>query len=163
MDIIRRALENRTVVENLTIAGIAYLRSGDRDAIPQAADFLVKEENVHTAIVYGIIKDENQEEMLTGSLRTTKMTFDPDEFIKQVFGVNPEGRFYGGGKHMAGGFSIPVGFLAGEPCEDYSELKWRVFDAQVKTKIFAKLGVQRDLLHEQHALSHKNGVPASTQ
>jgi nanoRNase/pAp phosphatase (c-di-AMP/oligoRNAs hydrolase) len=163
MDIIRRALENRTVVENLTIAGIAYLRSGDRDAIPQAADFLVKEENVHTAIVYGIIKDENQEEILTGSLRTTKMTFDPDEFIKQVFGVNPEGRFYGGGKHMAGGFSIPVGFLAGEPCEDYSELKWRVFDAQVKTKIFAKLGVQRDLLHEQHALSHKNGIPASTQ
>ena len=163
MDIIRRALENRTVVENLTIAGIAYLRAGDRDAIPQAADFLVKEENVHTAIVYGIIKDENQEEVLTGSLRTTKLTFDPDEFIKQVFGVNPEGRFYGGGKHLAGGFSIPIGFLAGEPCEDYSELKWRVFDAQVKTRIFAKLGVQRDLLHEQHALPHKNGVTASTQ
>jgi hypothetical protein len=53
---------------------------------------------------------------------------------------------------MAGGFAIPVGFLAGETCEDYAELKWRVFDAQVKTKIFSKLGVQRDLLHEQHAL-----------
>jgi nanoRNase/pAp phosphatase (c-di-AMP/oligoRNAs hydrolase) len=58
------------------------LRAGDRDAIPQAAEFFMKEENVHTAIVYGIIKDENQEEVLNGSLRTSKLTLDPDEFIK---------------------------------------------------------------------------------
>src|SRR3990172_2624548 len=152
MDIIRRALGNRTMVENLSIAGIGYLRSEDRDAIPQAAEFLVKEENVHTAIVYGIIK-EDQVEVLTGSLRTSKLTLDPDGFIKEVFGVNPEGRYYGGGKDRAGGFSIPVGFLAGEPCENYAELKWQVFDAQVKTKIFARLGVKPDLLHDQHVQS----------
>jgi len=153
MDIIRRALGNRTVVENHSIAGIGYLRSEDRDAIPQAAEFLVKEENVHTAIVYGIVKDEGQAEVLTGSLRTTKLTFDPDEFIKGAFGVNPEGHFYGGGKHMAGGFSIPIGFLAGDPCEEFSELKWQVFDAQVKAKIFSRIGVKPDLLHQQHKLS----------
>jgi nanoRNase/pAp phosphatase (c-di-AMP/oligoRNAs hydrolase) len=152
MDIIRRALENRSVVENLSIAGIGYLRSEDRDAIPQAAEFLIKEENVHTAIVYGIIKDENQEENLTGSLRTSKLTLDPDEFIKGVFGTSPDGHFYGGGKHMAGGFSIPLGFLSGDTCENYLELKWQVFDAQVKAKIFSKIGVKRDLLHEQHKL-----------
>lgn len=153
MDIIRRALANRTVVENLSIAGIGYLRSEDRDAIPQAAEFLVKEENVHTAIVFGIIKDE-QAEILTGSLRTSKLTLDPDSFIKEVFGVNPDGRYYGGGKDMAGGFSIPIGFLAGEPCKDYAELKWQVFDSQVKAKIFARIGVKSDLLHEQHLQSH---------
>lgn len=150
MDIIQRALENRTLVENLSVAGIGYVRSEDRDAIPQAADFLVREDNVHTAIVFGIIKDQNQEEVLTGSLRTTKLTLDPDDFIKNVFGVNSEGRYYGGGKHMAGGFSIPIGFLAGEPCPDYSELKWQVFDAQVQSKIFAKIGVKKDLLHTNH-------------
>jgi nanoRNase/pAp phosphatase (c-di-AMP/oligoRNAs hydrolase) len=149
MDIIRRALENRNLVENLSIAGIGYLRSEDRDAIPQAADFLVREENVHTAIVFGIVKDQSQEEVLTGSLRTTKMTLDPDDFLKEVFGANAEGRFYGGGKHMAGGFSIPIGFLAGEACPNYTELKWQVFDAQVQAKIFSKIGVKKDPLHQQ--------------
>lgn len=153
MDIIQRALENRNLVENLSVAGIGYVRSEDRDAIPQAADFLVREDNVHTAIVFGIVKDQNQEEILTGSLRTSKLTLDPDEFIKGVFGVNSEGRFYGGGKHMAGGFSIPIGFLAGEPCPDFAEMKWQVFNTQVQAKIFAKIGVKRDLLHEQHKLS----------
>ncbi len=155
MDIIRRALGNRMVIENLSIAGIGYLRAEDRDAIPQAAEFLGKEENVHTAIVYGILKEEDQKEVLTGSLRTSKLTLDPDEFLKGTFGVNAEGHYYGGGKHMAGGFSIPVGFLAGEPCEDYMELKWQVFDTQVKAKIFAKLGVKADLHHDQHKIPPK--------
>jgi len=145
MDIIRRALENRTIIENLSIAGIGYLRAEDRDAIPQAAEFLGKEENVHTAIVYGILKEEDQKEYLTGSLRTSKLTLDPDEFLKETFGVNQDGRFYGGGKHMAGGFSIPIGFLAGDPCENYADLKWRVFDTQIKAKIYAKLGVKNSL------------------
>ncbi|HTX78997.1 MAG TPA: hypothetical protein VMC62_04985, partial [Longilinea sp.] len=152
MDIIQRALENRNLVENLSIAGIGYVRSEDRDAIPQAAEFLVREENVHTAIVFGIIRDQNQEEMLTGSLRTTKITFDPDEFLKNVFGVDSEGHYYGGGKQMAGGFSIPVGFLAGDLCADFTELKWQAFNAQVQSKIFRKIGVNQDLLHTQHRL-----------
>jgi nanoRNase/pAp phosphatase (c-di-AMP/oligoRNAs hydrolase) len=148
MDVIRRALENRTVVENHSIAGIGYLRSEDRDAIPQAADFLVNEENVHTAIVYGIVRDDNQIEMLTGSLRSTKLIFDPDEFIKQVFGTNSDGQFYGGGKHLAGGFNIPIEFLAGEPNEEYLGLKWQVFDTQVKTKIFNRIGVKNAIRHK---------------
>jgi nanoRNase/pAp phosphatase (c-di-AMP/oligoRNAs hydrolase) len=152
MDIIRQALENRTVVENHTIAGIGFLRPENRDAIPEAADFLLKEENVHTAVVYGIVKEE-QNEVLTGSLRTSKLGFDPDEFIKEVFGVNPEGRYYGGGKHQAGGFSIPVGFLTGNACNEFSELKWRVFDLQVKDKIFSKIGVKPDQLHQPHPSS----------
>ncbi len=40
-EIIRRALGNRLVVENFSRAGIGYLRAEDRDAIPQAADFLL--------------------------------------------------------------------------------------------------------------------------
>ena len=146
MDIIQRALENRSLVENLSITGIGYLRAEDRDAIPQAADFLLKEDNVHTAIVFGIVKDQNQDEVLTGSLRTTKLTLDPDEFIKSIFGVNADGRYYGGGKNVAGGFSIPIGFLAGDPSPEYSEMKWQVFNAQVQNKIFARMGVKRDPL-----------------
>jgi nanoRNase/pAp phosphatase (c-di-AMP/oligoRNAs hydrolase) len=142
MEIIRQALGNRITVENYSIAGIGYLRAEDRDAIPQAADFLLTEENVHTAIVYGIITtDDPREENLVGSLRTSKITLDPDDFIKDVFGKNQAGRYFGGGKELAGGFEIPIGFLAGDIGEEFMSLKWDVFDGQVKQKIFAKIGV----------------------
>jgi nanoRNase/pAp phosphatase (c-di-AMP/oligoRNAs hydrolase) len=106
---------------------VSATRAEDRD-VTWVADS-VNEENVHTAIVYGILKDEEHKENLTGSLRTTKLTIDPDKFLKETFGVNPDGMSYGGGKHMAGGFNIPVGFLAGDPCDDYAGLKWQVFYA----------------------------------
>ena len=105
MDVIERSLKNRTVQNNFSIAGVGYLRYDDRDAIPQAADFLVTEENVHTAVVYGIVHDEDEElEVVIGSLRTTKITLDPDEFIKEAFGQDSQGRFFGGGRTGAGGF-----------------------------------------------------------
>lgn len=143
METIRTALEKRVLVENFSIAGIGYLRAEDRDAIPQAADFLLTEANVHTVFLYGIVVDGEQKEKLVGSMRTTKITINPDEFIKEVFGKDENGRFYGGGKVTAGGVEIPLGFLASSgPANDaYREQKWRVFDSQVKHKIFAKIGV----------------------
>jgi nanoRNase/pAp phosphatase (c-di-AMP/oligoRNAs hydrolase) len=137
MDVIQRSLTNRVVQNNFLIAGVGYLRYDDRDAIPQAADFLVTEENVHTAVVYGIVHDEDEEvELVIGSLRTSKLTLDPDEFIKEAFGKNVEGRFFGGGRFTAGGFEIPVGFLGGSnENPDFAKMKWEVFDNQIKQKL----------------------------
>lgn len=137
MDVIERSLRNRKIHNNVSIAGVGYLRYEDRDAIPQAADFLVTEENVHTAVVYGIVHDEDEErEVVIGSLRTSKITLDPDEFIKEAFGQDSQGRFFGGGRSMAGGFEIPVGFLSGSyENSDYNRLKWEVFDIQIKQKL----------------------------
>jgi nanoRNase/pAp phosphatase (c-di-AMP/oligoRNAs hydrolase) len=134
MEVIERSLKNRIVQNNFSIAGVGYLRYDDRDAIPQAADFLVTEENVHTAVVYGIVHDEDEEiEVVIGSLRTNKITLDPDEFIKEAFGQDAQGRFFGGGRMQAGGFEIPLGFLSGfHDNPDYAKLKWIVFDTQVK-------------------------------
>ncbi len=137
MDAIERSLKHRLVQNNFSIAGIGYLRYDDRDSIPQAADFLVTEENVHTAVVYAIVHDKDEElEVVIGSLRTNKLTLDPDEFIKEAFGQDAQGRFFGGGRSQAGGFEIPVGFLSGEnEKSDYARLKWEVFDAQIKQKL----------------------------
>ncbi|MES1021596.1 bifunctional oligoribonuclease/PAP phosphatase NrnA [Gloeocapsa sp. BRSZ] len=137
MDVIERSLKNRMVQNNFSIAGVGYLRYDDRDAIPQAADFLVTEENVHTAVVYGIVHDEDEElEIVVGSLRTTKLTLDPDEFIKEAFGQDSHGRFFGGGRTSAGGFEIPIGFLSGYiETSEYAKKKWEVFDAQIKQKL----------------------------
>jgi nanoRNase/pAp phosphatase (c-di-AMP/oligoRNAs hydrolase) len=142
MEIISRALACRTIVANFSIAGVGYLRAENRDAIPQTADFLLSEDNVHTAIVYGLVTDDNGEEKLIGSLRTSKLVLDPDQFIKDVLGKDASGRHFGGGRQSAGGFQIPIGFLAGTGPEGYSDLKWQVFDAQVRHKLLAKLEVE---------------------
>jgi nanoRNase/pAp phosphatase (c-di-AMP/oligoRNAs hydrolase) len=142
MEITHRALGNRSIVESFSISGIGYLRAEDRDAIPQAADFLLTEENIHTAIVYGIITGEEWNETLVGSMRTSKITIDPDAFIKEVFGKDAAGHYFGGGKLSAGGFQIPIGFLSGGSDEGYREQKWDVYDVQIKQKIFAKIGVE---------------------
>ena len=144
MEIIRRSLGNRTAAESYSISGIGYVRAEDRDAIPQAADFLLTEENIHTAIVYGIVSREGEGEALIGSLRTSKITLDPDSFLKEALGKSNEGKFFGGGKTMAGGFEIPLGFLSDENGEDYRELKWKVYDMQIKQKLFDKIGVDSD-------------------
>ena len=108
MELIRRAVGDRVTVESFSIAGIGYVRAEDRDAIPQAADFLLTEENIHTAIVYGIVTGTDQQEKLIGSMRTSKITLDPDEFIKDAFGKNETGHYFGGGKMLAGGFEVPL-------------------------------------------------------
>jgi nanoRNase/pAp phosphatase (c-di-AMP/oligoRNAs hydrolase) len=137
MDVIERALKNRIIKNNYSIAGVGYLRYDDRDAIPQAADFLVTEENVHTALVYGIVHDEDGDiELVIGSMRTSKITLDPDEFLKEAFGQDNQGRFFGGGRYMAGGFEIPIGFLGGfNNNAEYAKLKWELYDTQIKQKL----------------------------
>ena len=144
MDIIHRALASRTTAANFSIAGVGYLRSENRDAIPQTADFLASEENVHTAIVYGIVTDDNGGEKLIGSMRTSKLTLDPDQFIKEVFGKDTSGHYFGGGKQTAGGFQVPIDFLAGTSHADYADLKWQVFDAQVQHRVLAKIDMDHD-------------------
>lgn len=137
MDVIEHALRNRQVQNNFCVAGVGYLRYEDRDAIPQAADFLVSEENVHTALVYGIVHDEDEQlELVVGSLRTSKITLDPDEFLKEAFGRDSQGRFFGGGRAQAGGFEIPVGFLSGNNDQaDFARLKWEAYDSHIKHKL----------------------------
>jgi nanoRNase/pAp phosphatase (c-di-AMP/oligoRNAs hydrolase) len=148
MDVIERSLRNRTIQNNFSIAGVGYLRYDDRDAIPQAADFLVTEENVHTAVVYGIVHDEDEElEVVVGSLRTNKITLDPDEFIKEAFGQDTQGRFFGGGRSMAGGFEIPIGFLSGfNENVEYTRIKWEVFDSQVKQKLLRLVNPEEGMI-----------------
>jgi nanoRNase/pAp phosphatase (c-di-AMP/oligoRNAs hydrolase) len=148
MEVIERSLKNRTTVNNFSIAGVGYLRYDDRDAIPQAADFLVTEEDIHTALVYGIVHNQDEDiELVIGSLRTNKLTLDPDEFIKEAFGKDSQGRFFGGGRYMAGGFEIPVGFLGSyNDNPDYAKLKWEVFDTQIKQKLLHLVHPEDDVV-----------------
>jgi len=142
MEMIRDALANRVVVESYSISGIGYLRDEDRDGIPQAADFLMTEENVHTAIVYGIVLKEGSESV-HGSMRTTKLTLDVDTFLKDTLGGSTPGHYYGGGRRGAGGFEIPVGFLTGQFDEATMASKWRIFEETIKGRLLEKVGIRK--------------------
>lgn len=151
MDIIAKALGKRHIRNNFSISGVGYLRFEDRDAIPQAADFLISEEDVHTAVVYGIIRSEDGQEVVTGSLRTNKLTLDPDDFLKRAFGQDDTGRFFGGGRSQAGGFEITLGFLSGSNDNpEYSSQKWDVFETQIRQKLY------RLIDPEDSSASHKS-------
>jgi nanoRNase/pAp phosphatase (c-di-AMP/oligoRNAs hydrolase) len=142
MDVIQAALASRVARDNYSVAGVGYLRYEDRDAIPQAADFLLTEENVHTAIVYGLVVNGGHE-MIIGSLRTKKETLNPDAFLKEALGGPQAGRYYGGGRREAGGFEIPIRFLACGYDDEFMQLKWRLYDEQVKHKLWARMGVEK--------------------
>ncbi len=142
MEVIRLALENRVVREGYCFSGVGYLRSSDRDAIPQAADFLLTEAAVHTVVVYGIVTHPHGGETINGSLRTTEVALGPDGFLKDALGGMENGSFYGGGKSNAGGFAIPLGFLSGQDDAELAQLKWKAFDEKIRNKFFSKIGVE---------------------
>jgi nanoRNase/pAp phosphatase (c-di-AMP/oligoRNAs hydrolase) len=141
MDIIGIALTRRRVTGGFAIAGVGYVRPGDRDAIPQATDILLTEENVNTAIVYGILSGEGEREVVVGSVRTTRITLNVDDFLKTALGADARGRFYGGGRTGAGGFEIAVGFLEGATESDQMKLKWEAFDQQISAKLMKAAGI----------------------
>ena len=143
MDVIRIALTDRLVLGGYSIAGVGYLRTADRDAIPQATDFLLSEENVSTAIVYGILAGEGEREVVVGSVRTSRLTMDVDQFLKAALGSDARGRYYGGGRSRAGGFEIPVGFLEGTTDPEQMRLKWEAFNQQIRGRLLRAAGLDQ--------------------
>ena len=145
MDVIQTALAGRSIRGGLSLAGVGYLRWADRDAIPQAADFLLTEENVHTAVVYGIVKGEDGRDVVSGSLRTTNATIGVDSFLKKALGKDIRGKPFGGGRQRAGGFEIDLGFLAtGDGDRESHEAKWLLFDRQIRRRIFYAAGLDSE-------------------
>lgn len=104
------ALVRRRVHDNFIFSDVGFVRSADRDGIPQAAELLLQREGTDTVLVVGIV----DEKMIDGSFRTRNERINPDEFLKGFLGSSPEsGRYYGGGNiRDRGGFQIPLGFLA---------------------------------------------------
>jgi nanoRNase/pAp phosphatase (c-di-AMP/oligoRNAs hydrolase) len=141
MDVIQAALSRRSIRGGFSVAGVGFVRWGDRDTIPQAADFLLTEENVHTAVVFGILRSDEGAEIVSGSLRTSNPTLGVDSFLKRALGTARDGRPHGGGRARAGGFEIDLGFLSGGE-DDRAELKWKLYDRQIREKIFRAAGVE---------------------
>ncbi|WP_276259783.1 DHH family phosphoesterase [Haloglomus litoreum] len=100
-DALGTAIDNREVRGSVLISHVG--RTGERDALPQAADYLVELEGVQTAVIFGIV-----ENCLELSGRTTDSRIHVGEVLAEAF---DDVGSAGGHREMAGG-RVPLGLFA---------------------------------------------------
>jgi nanoRNase/pAp phosphatase (c-di-AMP/oligoRNAs hydrolase) len=127
MEAVGRALQDLEVIRDFALAGVGRVSAVNRDAIPAAADFILRREDIDTVLVYGIVEDR-----IDGSLRTSRASVDPAAFMQIAFGDDGQGRPYGGGRADMGGFQVPLGLL-GE-CHDEKSL-WKLVKELVRRRV----------------------------
>jgi nanoRNase/pAp phosphatase (c-di-AMP/oligoRNAs hydrolase) len=133
MDVIARALSSLNVRRNFAMSGVGFIPDTERDTIAQAADFLVRREDIDTVVVYGVVGDR----FIEGSLRTHSPSVDPAVWLEQAFGHDDKGRAYGGGRRDKGGFRIPIGFLG--RATDRAQL-WQLVEHAMRNALLKQLG-----------------------
>lgn len=127
MDAVGRALGDLEVVRDFAIAGVGRVSAVNRDAIPTAADFILRREDIDTVLVYGIV-----DERVDGSLRTKSPSVDPAAFMHNAFGEDSNGRPFGGGRADMGGFQIPLGLLGDDEAD---ESLWKIVKGVVRRRV----------------------------
>jgi nanoRNase/pAp phosphatase (c-di-AMP/oligoRNAs hydrolase) len=133
MDVIARALATLVVRRNFAMAGVGFVPDGERDTIAQAADFLIRREDIDTVVVYGVVGDK----FIEGSLRTHSPSVDPAAWLEGAFGFDDKGRAFGGGRRDKGGFRIPIGFLGRST--DRAQL-WSLVEHAARNALLRQLG-----------------------
>lgn len=103
IDAISDAIDNRMVRGSCLVSHVG--RTTERDALPQAADYLADLEGITTTVVAGIVDDG-----IHLSARSTSPDRDVGEILRQGFGDVGSA---GGHSDMAGG-RIPLGLFAGQ-------------------------------------------------
>ena len=131
VDSIAKAITNRTVRGSVLISGIG--RTGERDALPQAADYLATLEGVETAIVFGIV-----DEGIQLSARSTDSRIHIGDVVENAFADVGSA---GGHREMAGG-EVPLGIFA-----DYTTDEEQLF-AIVEQVMTARLVAELNLTAE---------------
>jgi nanoRNase/pAp phosphatase (c-di-AMP/oligoRNAs hydrolase) len=127
MEAVGRALRDLEVVRDFAIAGVGRVSAINRDAIPMAADYILRREDIDTVVVFGIVEDR-----IDGSLRTRRASVDPAAFMQNAFGDDSQGRPYGGGRADMGGFRVPLGLMA--ETED-EETLWALVKDVVRQRV----------------------------
>jgi len=131
VDAIAEAITNRTVRGSVLISGIG--RTSERDALPQAADYLATLEGVETAIVFGIVEDGIQL-----SARSTDSRIHIGDVLDGAFSDVGSA---GGHREMAGG-EVPLGIFAGYTTDDAQLVA--IVDQVVTARLVAELNLAEE-------------------
>ena len=148
MDLTQIALQRKDIRGTFMFSGVGFVRDEDRDGIGQCADYLLHREGIETVVVYGVVANQ----FIDGSLRTKSHTLDPDKWLKDVFGADENGKYYGGGRKDKGGFQIPLGVFA--RCND-RELLWILIKKTIDELFYQKIGIEESANIDNDLASQK--------
>jgi nanoRNase/pAp phosphatase (c-di-AMP/oligoRNAs hydrolase) len=101
LDAISTAIDNRQTNGAVLISHVG--RTTERDALPQAVDYLVRLEGVQTAIVFGLVSD---------AIHISARSPDPRVHVGDILNDAFEDVGSGGGHHDVAGGEIPIGIFA---------------------------------------------------
>jgi len=146
-DIMGLAILNRDSFGNYLLTSVGTI--SERDALPQAADFLLNLEAVNTVLVYGIIDDRIQI-----SARSNDLRVNLGEIMKASFEKMGGSA---GGHSTSGGASLPLG-LMGE-VEDKDTLM-TLADSVIKKAFLKAVGFSEE--KKKKTNGHKNGKNGKT-
>ncbi|WP_209477304.1 DHH family phosphoesterase [Thermococcus stetteri] len=99
-EILAKAILNRRMYKNVVISNVGFIKN--RDALAEAADFLLRLEGITTVLVFGIVDD-----YIEMSARTRDVRVNIGKVMKDAFGEIGSG----GGHARAGGARIPLGLF----------------------------------------------------
>ncbi len=128
LDAIATAIKNRQTMSAVLISHVG--RTSERDALPQAADYLATLEGVETVIVFGIVKD---------AVHISARSPDPRIHIGDVLKEAFEDVGSAGGHHDMAGGEIPLGIFADYVSDDAALLD--IVEGIVTTRLTEALGV----------------------
>jgi nanoRNase/pAp phosphatase (c-di-AMP/oligoRNAs hydrolase) len=128
VDAIADAIENRSVRGSTLVSHVGH--TSERDALPQAADYLATLEGVETAVVFGIVDDA-----IHVSARSTDSRVHVGDALADAF---EDVGSAGGHREMAGG-EIPLGIFAGYAADDDALID--IVERVVMARLDAALGL----------------------
>ncbi len=128
LDVLGTAIKNRQIYSSFLISFAGFIN--DRDALPQAADFLLRLEGISTVLVFGVIKDT-----VYLSARNKDVRINIGEVLRRAFGDVGSA---GGHAHAAGG-QIPLGIFG--DVSDREALSKLLTEA-IKRRFLSALGVE---------------------
>ncbi|MFC7007958.1 DHH family phosphoesterase [Halalkalicoccus salilacus] len=123
---IATAIGNRTTKESVLISHVG--QTTERDALPQAADYLVRLEGVETAIVFGIVDD---------AIQFSARSPDPRIHIGNMLGEVFEDVGSAGGHYDTAGGEIPLGIFADDTIDDAQLLE--IVEQGITARLVARL------------------------
>ncbi|WP_340101673.1 bifunctional oligoribonuclease/PAP phosphatase NrnA [Salinibaculum salinum] len=131
LDAISSAIDNRRTTEAVLISHVG--RTGERDALPQAVDYLVRLEGVQTAIVFGIVND---------AIHISARSPDPRVHVGDILNEAFEDVGSGGGHHDVAGGEIPLGIVADYTSDDEQLLD--MLEQIITARLVAELNLSEE-------------------
>ena len=131
LDAISTAIDTRRTNESVLISHVG--RTTERDALPQAVDYLVRLEGVQTAIVFGLINDA-----VHLSARSSDARVNVGNILNEAF---EDVGSAGGHQDVAGG-EIPLGMFADYTSDDAYLLD--IIEQIITERLFAVLNLSEE-------------------